>query len=67
MGNTITKSKSFGEKLLMMRPGEQVLVKHTQFTGPYIRRVVKKLNDQGYSFEATERQVDGGLIVTRLR
>lgn len=67
MGNTIKKSKTFSDKLLMMRPGDRVLVKYTQFTGPYIRRTVKKLNDKGYSFEATERQVDGGIMVTRLK
>lgn len=67
MGNTITKSKTFSEKLLMLNPGDKVLVKYTQFTGPYIRRAVKKLNDKGYSFKATEMQVDGGIMITRLR
>lgn len=67
MGNTITKAKTFREQLLMMEIGKKVFVKYTQFTTSYVRRIAKELNQKGYSFAVNECQVDGGIMITRIR
>lgn len=65
MGITITKQKTLRMQLKEMKIGSERLVRYSQFSPIFVRRVVKSLNDSGFHFEATERDIIGGIKVTR--
>lgn len=67
MEKSITRSKTLQDQLLMVAIGKSVLVKYTDYSPEHTRRAVSRLNKKGYSYTATARQQDNGIIVTRLR
>lgn len=53
--------------MLLIKVGESKIVKYHEYVPEHVRRVASRLNKEGYVYKANASQVDGGIIVTRLK
>lgn len=66
-GTIVRDKKTLREKLLEMLPMQPVEIKRRYYTPVFVRRVVKELNQAGYLYEATEKDMIDGIKVERIK
>nr|DAS71024.1 MAG TPA: hypothetical protein [Caudoviricetes sp.] len=65
---TIKRTKKpLREKLLGLPLSLPVVIKSSDYTTVFVRRVAKELGVSGHDFKVTERGIVNGIQVTRLR
>lgn len=62
---TIKKPKTLSEQLKLIQIGTTLFVSEKDYRTTTVRKAVSALNRQGYSYEASEMGVFGGINVTR--
>lgn len=67
MRKIILKPKTLKDLMLLIKVGESKIVKYHEYVPEHVRRVASRLNKEGYVYKANASQVDGGIIVTRLK
>lgn len=64
---TIRKPKSLNEQLLCMSANGILFIPFREYTEMHVRKIVRKLNNEGFSYKASTAGVIDGTNVTRLR
>lgn len=63
----IKKPKSLRCQILDMHAGEVFFVPFREYTEMHVRKIVRILNSNGYSYKASTMDVIDGINVTRLK
>lgn len=64
---TIKKPKTLGELLLRMSANDVMFIPYREYTELHVRKIVRKLNNEGFSYKASTAGVIDGTNVARLR
>lgn len=64
---TIKKPKTLNEQLLSMTTSGVLFIPFREYTEMHVRKIVRQLNKQGFSYKASTAGVIDGTSVTRLR
>lgn len=64
---TIKKPQSLEKQLLAIKESKYLFIPFRAYTEMHVRKVVRKLNREGYSYKASTAEVIDGIRVTRLK